>query len=57
MSELRDLNFFLRQAFFHVKLHKISFCLQILGPFWQSYECLFPEKSKKPFKNLLFGAI
>ena len=56
MSELWDLNFFLRQAFFLVKLHKISFCLQILGPFWQSYESLFPEKSKKPFKNL-FGAI
>ena len=42
--------------FYHVKLyntvHKISPCLQILGHFWQSYECLFPEKCKKPFKNL-----
>ena len=46
---------------FYVKLHKIlhqiSFYFQILGHFWQSYECLFPENCKKPFKNLLFGAI
>ena len=31
----------------------IRSCLQILGHFWQSYKCLFPENCKKPFKNLL----
>ena len=31
-------------------MHKINLCLLILGHFWQSYECLFPEKFKKPFK-------
>ena len=39
--------------FFHVKFHKIlhqiSPYFQILGHFWQSNECLFPEISKKPF--------
>ena len=38
-----------------VKLHnillQISFYFWILGHFWQSYECLFPENCKKnPFK-------
>ena len=48
-------------VFFSCKLHKIlhqiSTYFTILGYFWKSYECLFPENCKKPFKNLYFGAI
>ena len=54
MSKLWDL------IFFNVKLpkilHQISADFQILGYFWQNYECLFPG-NQKVFKNLLLGAI
>ena len=52
---------FVIQKFFYVKLHKIFHktrsYFQILGHFWQSSECLFPENCKKTIKNLFFGAI
>ena len=44
--------------FFHVKLPKIlhgtSPYFQILGHFWQSYECLFPENCRKTFQKSSF---
>ena len=46
------------ENFFHIKLHKIlhqiSSYFQILGPFWQSYECLFLETCKNTLQKSSF---
>ena len=35
-------------------MHKASTYFQILGHFWQSYECLFPENGKTAHQNSSF---
>ena len=51
-SEFRDLKIF------HIKIHKIlhQICtyFQILDPFWQSYQCLFPENCKNTLQESSF---
>ena len=44
MSEFWDLKFFYIKL--HKILHQVSSYFQILGPFWQRDECLFPENCK-----------